>query len=451
MSWGGFVQMSEGNHNLETSATPVRIGYLLRMYPRFSQTFVANEIRELERQGVDVHILSIRKPDDGYFHEAVTRVHARAYYLPETPHGRFGKILTTKWRWLRRNWRGYLDARRTVRGDDKSTSYDLVRAMDVLKWAKKNKLYHVHVHFGTNEATVALAANLLGGLSYSMTLHAFDIFRQNVDKALLAKKINHSRFTVTVSQYNKDYMVNNLPGVNPDKIRVNYNGIRLDRFPVQARTVNQPTVFGLGRLIEKKGFMFLVRAIGRLRDEGLIVHGRIGGDGPDEKRLLKEIERLNLSDQFELLGSINEKTVRDWMKRSSCFVLPCVQAKDGNVDALPTVLLEALAAGCPIVTTRISGNPEIVVDNISGRLVPPGDDKALADAIRDMVLNSERAAVFAQAGRRRAEELFDIQKNVSVMKIWLIEPKNKNGTIAKTDRVIVDTSRSLETQIEQAG
>ena len=107
------------------------------------------------------------------------------------------------------------------------------------------------------------------------------------------------------------------------------------------------------------------------------------------------------------------------MRRSGCFVLPCIQAKDGNVDALPTVLLEALAAGCPAVSTRLSGVPEIIEDGVSGLLVEPGDDEALAQAIQSILSNPQRAASLSLAGRQRAEERFDIRRNVEVMHGWL--------------------------------
>lgn len=402
-----------------------KIGYLLRMYPRFSQTFVANEIRELERQEVNVRILSLKKPDDGLFHEAVCRVKARANYLRETHHGRLRKIAWSQWKWYRRGPRAYVEAARVVRSDAQAEWFDLVRAVEVLRWVKKNRISHVHVHFGTSEATVALLANILGELPYSLTLHAFDIFRDNVDRRLLAEKINHSRFTVTVSEFNKRFMVKNLPGVDPGKIRVNYNGIELNRFTFEDRRDEDPSVFSLGRLIEKKGFIYLIRAIGRLRDQGLPVRCLIGGQGPQEVRLQKEIQRLDLGSLVELLGPISEGQVQDLMQRSSCFALPCVQAKDGNIDALPTVLLEALASGCPVVTTRLSGNVEIVEDRLTGLLVEPGDDRGLAEAIRELVVRREWAASLAEVGRGRAEERFDIRRNVAVMRQWLLNQSDR--------------------------
>lgn len=396
----------------------MRVGYLLRMYPRLSQTFVVNEIREHERQGVDISIASLRLPNEGLFHESICRVTARVYYPPASSKGKRAAMMKKQWDLVRRSPSRYLQAAGIIRRDAQTDWSDLARAAFVLKWAKDQRRSHVHVHFGTSEATVLLAAHILGGLSYSMTLHAFDIFRRNVDRPLLARKINASRFTVTVSEFNRRFMIKNLPGVDRDKIRVNYNGVDLTRFAPDGRKREPFTIFSLGRLKEKKGFMHLVNAVRILRDQGVNVVCRIGGEGPDEKPLKRAIKEWKLRDEVKLLGPLNEEAVVGWMRRSSCFVLPCIEAVDGNVDALPTVLLESMAAGCPSVSTRLSGVPEIIEDGISGLVVEPGDDAALTEAIRTILTDPERAAALSVGGRRRAEERFDIRRNVSVMGDW---------------------------------
>jgi glycosyltransferase involved in cell wall biosynthesis len=396
----------------------VRIGYLLRMYPRFSQTFVANEIAELEREGCEVQVLSLRTPSDENVHEAASRVKARVEYLPETRPSQRRSVL----RMLAEPWRAdrsaFARTLRILRGAATCEWDDLVRAVEVLRWAEENRLGHVHVHFGTSEATVALLAKVLGGLSYSLTLHAFDVFRDNVDRPLLAQKINHSKFTITVTEFNRRYLVENLPGVEASRIRVNYNGIAVDHFARERFPPTTPVVFGLGRLIEKKGFAHLVAAVARLRDQGLPIRCRIGGTGPESRRLQEQIEFHELQSLVELVGSLGEAEVVDELRRATCFVLPCVRARDGNLDALPTVLLEAQAAGCPVVTTRLSGNPEIIEDGVSGLLVEPEDDAALADAIRRVVCDARFAEALADGGRKRCAERFDIRRNVAVMHHW---------------------------------
>ncbi len=417
----------------QAQSTPVRVGYLLRMYPRFSQTFVVNEICELERQGAEINIISLRLPNEGMFHESICRVKGRAYYVPMTSNGQSASIAKRQWRLFRRSPRNYFQAYNITRTDDQSQKYDLARAAHVLRWVKQHKINHVHVHFGTNEATVALLANTLGRLPYSLTLHAFDIFRDNVDRPLLAKKINASRFTITVSEYNRRFMVEHLPGVDPDKIRINYNGIALHRFKPTTKAPAPLTIFGLGRLKEKKGFIHLVRAVALLHRKGIAAKCRIAGDGEEKKSLQKEIARYDLTDHIELIGEVGEERVRELMGTSTCFALPCVAAKDGNVDALPTVLLEAQASGCPVVSTRLSGIPEIIEDQVSGLLVEPGDDEALANAMGRILSSSELAAALAVGGRERAEDRFDVRRNVAIMHDW-IRNEMKSGPGAARSR-----------------
>lgn len=403
-----------------TSAA-LRIGYVLRMYPRFSQTFVVNEILELERQGVEVHIASLKKPTDGRFQESLSRVRAEVDYIPEWWMESITKTIRAHWSEVSARPAGYFRAIAAALRHRGASLTDLRQAALVLRWARKRRLGHVHVHFGTNEASVAYLAHLMGGLSYSLTLHAFDIFRDNVDRVLLARKINASRFTVTVSEYNRAFMVRELPGVRAEKILVNYNGIDLESFSPTGAARTPLTIATVGRLIEKKGFIHLVRAVGALRDGGLPVRCTIVGDGPQEELLKSEIKRLKLRDSVTLAGALSQDQVRDLLSRSACFALPCVQAADGNVDALPTVLLEAMGCGCPCVSTQLSGVPEILEDGRSGLLAPAGDEGALAKALRRVLESTELARGLADEGRRRAEALFDVRRNVARMRGWFYD------------------------------
>jgi glycosyltransferase involved in cell wall biosynthesis len=406
---------------LNDQDAPLRIGYLLRMYPRFSQTFVVNEILELERQEAEVHILSLRKPTDGRFQESICRVRAGVDYVPELFVEERRKTVQAHGElWRSRPGRYLQVLARTLRHKGAALA-DFRQAALVLRAARKRRLGHLHVHFGTGEATVAWLAKLLGGPSYSLTLHAFDIFRDDVDRRLLAEKINGSRFTVTVSEFNRRWMADHLPGVQVDKIRVNYNGIDLERFRPTPGSRDPFLVLAVGRLIEKKGFIDLVRAVAHLRGRGLPVACTIVGDGPETDRLRAEIRQLGLGGVVTLAGPLGQDRVRDLLGRASCFALPCVQAADGNLDALPTVLLEAMAAGCPCVSTTVSGVPEIVAHEETGLLVAPGQPRELAAAMGRVLDAPEEGVRLAVAGRRRAEKLFDIQANVGRLRGWFEE------------------------------
>ena len=416
----------------------LRVGYLLRMYPRFSQTFVVNEIRELERQGVDVRIASLRLPNEGMFHEAVTRVRATCDYLEDRFLGSARSHLAAQWKLFRKSPRTYASILGLKRRHPGIRWFELCQAAALLRWARKANVRHVHVHFGTDEANVAMFAHRLGGLSYSMTLHAFDIFRDNVDRRLLAEKINRSRFTVTVCESNRDFIVKNLPGVDPRKVVVHYNGIDLAEFSPPASSRQPFSIFSVGRLIEKKGFVHLVRAVAMLREAGLPVVLHIAGEGGDEARIRSEVKDRRLEQHVHLIGSLRQDEVRTRMRESACFALACVQAKDGNVDALPTVLLESLACACPSVSTRISGVPEILEEGESGLLVEPGDDRALAHALRRVLTDAELAARLGQQGRHRAESRFDSRSNVAGLRARFLAAVSGNGFVVDGENKTTD-------------
>ena len=405
-------------HRDPSDDAPLRVGYLLRMYPRFSQTFVVNEILELERQRVEVCIASLRKPSDGRFHESISRVKAEVDYIPEFLVESPAKFIKAHWAFGRRQPVRYARALGSMLRFAGANRTDFQQAAMVLRWARKHKLQHVHVHFGTHEATVAYLASMFGRLSYSQTLHAFDIHRADVDRALLARKINNSRFTVTVSDFNRKFLIEHIGDAASNKVRLNYNGIDLQTFRPNGALRRPYSIVSVGRLIEKKGLIHLIRAVRMLRDRDLPVTCTIVGDGREQDRLKAEIKKLKLREAITLAGSLSQDDVREMLMRSSCFALPCVAASDGNIDALPTVLLEALACGCPCVSTTLSGVPEIIEHELSGLLVPPGDETALAAALERILESSALSQTLAEGGRRRAEVLFDVRQNVGRLKNW---------------------------------
>jgi glycosyltransferase involved in cell wall biosynthesis len=391
------------------------------MYPRFSQTFIVNEILELERQGLDIRIASMRKPTEGRFHELVCRVRAEADYLPETLCGYGWKTCRVHGSLVSRSLERYAEALAVTLRYAGATWLDLVQAGYLLRWARKKRVDHLHVHFGTHEATVALLANILGGLPFSLAVHAVDIFSRDVDRPLLARKINASRFTVANTDFNRRFLIENLPGVEAAKIRLSYNGVDLERFKPSGRRRRERTVLSLGRMVEKKGFVHLIHAVRRLRDEGISVKCKIAGEGPEKRRLKQEIQRQGLEGHVVLTGPLQHEQVRELMQRYSCFVLPCVRARDGNMDGVPNVLIEALASGCPAVSTQLSGVSEVVEHEVSGLLVEPGDDEALAAAIRRILTDSDLATRLARVGRRHVEERFALERNLGLVHGWLVE------------------------------
>lgn len=400
-----------------------KIAYILKMYPRFSETFIVNEILELERQGVEVIIYSLRKPDDGRFHAKLAQVKASVIYAPQYPDKEPERVEAAQ---------DYLYARYPVpylrwheyalsRGNPYAVKR-FQQACVIAAHLLQNPVHAMHAHFASSAARVANYIHGMIGLPYSITAHAKDIYHQDVRPESLRKKMQDARFVVTVSQYNQHYL-QNLLGDAPADIRCLYNGIDLGRFRPDAASSSQPNlILGVGRLVEKKGFDTLIRACAILQEQGVDFQCHIIGKGGLRKELAALIAELNLDQRVQLLGAKPQDGVLAAYKEAAVFALPCVIGSDGNRDGLPTVLLEAMAAGLPAVSTPVTGIPEIIDDGENGRLVPPGDAAALAEALAEMLQNPQQRRQMALAARQKVEHLFDVRLNVAQLHKWLAEP-----------------------------
>jgi colanic acid/amylovoran biosynthesis glycosyltransferase len=413
------------DRRIDADARPV--GYILKMFPRFSETFILNEILELERQGLELRIFSLKRPNDGVFHADVGRVRAPVTYVPESP-----------WRAAR----AYAAAHREVFGWNRRRylrcfTFTLWRALKKRRPAAFKRFVqagfiapllrgagigHVHAHFATSATAVALHLHELAGVSYSFTAHAKDIYRHSVESDSLERKLRSARFAVTVSDYNRRSL-SSFDGAQR-LVRI-YNGLDLERFaPNGTEREEPPLVLAVGRLIEKKGFADLVRACSLLHEDGLSFRCRIVGKGELEPELEALIAELGLGEQVELAGPIPREQLVDVYPRASVVVAPCVIGADGNRDGLPTVVVEAMALGVPVVATDVTGIPELVEDGRTGLLVPQHQPEALAGAIRRVLSEPAWADGLTWAGRLRVEREFDLRSNVARLRTLLEEASN---------------------------
>lgn len=417
------------NHDRRRNATAsAGVAYLLQVFPKYSETFILNELLEHQRQGRPLRVLSLRLPREGRFHGCLAEMTQAAEYVAESVWESPRKLCESAWGAVRSAPRGTLRAwssefRRSV------AFRDIWQAMLVRRWAQRRGIRHLHVHFGGYAARCAYFSRLMGGPSYSVTLHAFDIFRDDVDLAVLRRIVESSAFCVTVSRFNAGYLEQKL-GAAAARVRVLYNGIPLTRFPYSNAVREPGTILSVGRLIEKKGFLDLIRACRALRDRNVLSNCSIVGEGPQRDELSAEIKRLGLGAHVRLVGAWPQEKVADELRRAQVFALPCVEARDGNMDALPTVLLEAMASGCPVVSTRLSGIPEIVDNGAAGLLVNPGDVAGLAAAIEILVKEPAVAERFSRTARVRIETHFNIANAVSKLGDWLCEAAPRERSVS---------------------
>jgi len=380
--------------------------YLFERFPSFGQTFCYREVVELARQGITPPIFSIRNPSDEPPQDWDARIVNRVHYLPEE------KELLDDVR--RASKKQNLDSEIIDALDEWGRRTDFLRlyqAVYVGLRLREMGIGHVHAHFMGMAARTAFWIHKFFPITFSFTAHANDIFAPRNFEVGLVKLVDAARVIVTVSDYAKKFLQERFPE-RAARIRHIYNGLNLAEFGRTHFSCNPPLILGVGRLIAKKGFADLIRACGLIAERGKSFRCEIIGEGPLEDELRGQIERLNLQDRVALSGARPMGEVRRRLIAANVFVLPSIIDPDGGMDNLPTVIMEAMATGLPIVSTTIGGIPEMVVENETGFLVQPGDAAALADAIEQVIDDRLLAQRLGQGGYERAQQLFSIDKNV---------------------------------------
>jgi colanic acid/amylovoran biosynthesis glycosyltransferase len=375
--------------------------YVLKMYPRFSETFILGELLARERAGERIEVVSLRQPVDGRFHAALAQLRAPVTYLPTT------SSASEAWRQLRsaRSSRQAI----TAHLDEllAAEACDAVQAVRLAELVRERGITHLHAHFASVATTVARLASVLSGVPYSFTAHAKDIYHESVDPEDLRRKLADAHHVVTVSDYNLAHLRETY-GPDADRVHRVYNGLDLTEATWTGPVGRPPLVVAVGRLVEKKGFDVLLDALARLHERHPQVRAVIAGDGALAGDLRAQRDRLGLQSVVELPGPLPQTEVRELLGRAAVFAAPCVVGPDGNRDGLPTVLLEAMAAGAPAVSTDVTGIPEVVRDERTGLLVPQHDPIALAGALERLLTDPALATRLSMAARALVERSFDI-------------------------------------------
>jgi len=389
---------------------PTKIAYVLKMYPRFSQTFVVNELLAHQAAGRAVTIFSMRLPDDARFHEAVSRVESKVYRI-KRPVGKSATFLSC----LHESADILPAIWEVVRENPGVTASDMEQAMRLACHVRRLGIDHLHAHFGTIATTTSRLAARMAGVTYSFTAHAKDIFHESVDTDVLRSKLADAAAVITVSDYNLNFLKQKY-GEAADKVIHINNGLDLSRFSFQEPIDRPPLILAVGRLVEKKGFVHLIRACAMIRDRRSDFRCEIAGGGVLAGELDDLITRLGLEEHVFLLGQQPQATIREKLSRASVLAAPCVIARDQDRDGLPTILLEAMAKGTPCISTDVTGIPEILFDGQTGLHVPQGDVEALAGACETLLDQPDTRVHLAKNARSLIEEKFDINNNAGAIR-----------------------------------
>lgn len=366
--------------------------YLFRKFPVFAQTFIAREVEGLERHGClpDIYALQPAPPSDQEGFELLRR---RVRVLPAgwalsadiLRSGLRGALSKTAF--FSCSWTGGRNRRRR-------------EAFWLGPRLRAKGIKHVHTHFTGPAARTAWWLRQDVGISYSITAHANDFLSDADEHPGMDRLLADASFVVAVSDYSRRLLSERFPQARVVRV---YNGMRLDS-ALPPAPVSPPLLVAVGRLVEKKGYPVLIEACRLLRDRGIDFRCEIIGEGPMQAALHAQIG--DLAGLVSLSGPRIQPEIRQSLAAASAFVLPCVEEKAGGMDILPTVITEAMAAGLPVVSTRLAGIPEMVIDGKTGFLVAPGDAVAVADAVQRLLANAGEARAMGAAGRRHAESIF---------------------------------------------
>ncbi len=387
--------------------------YLCERLPSFVQTFVYREIEEMARLGMKPFVVSIRRPDDPP--EMSVAMEVPVFYLPEGAEIRTKIDKDRELGRLHSKLHRAIPKYRTV--GDSQRMFEAAWLGPILQAAG---VRHVHAHFGGLAARTAWWLRKLFGLSYSFTGHANDIFCESDFPTTNAMLVEGAKFVATETDFSRKWMEEKYPFARGKIFRV-FNGIRMEELPAAKPAEGVPRIVSVGRYVEKKGFPDLIQACALLHEKGVTFQCEIIGDGEMESILAEQITRLNLGECVKLLGPRTQAEVRERLATARVFALACTQEKDGGSDNLPTVIMEAMGIGVPVVSTRIAGVPEMVDEGETGLLTAPRDISAFACALEKLLTDPALAARLGALGATRARGKFASEKTAAELARILVQ------------------------------
>jgi len=364
----------------------MRVAYLAPEIPALSATFVYNEILQLEKLGTEVIPFSVHKSNSKFQEKRVRDLEGRTINLYVQSKlrvlkghilllGKFPiRYLKTSWLLCKDMWRvGFFS--RTAFG----LGYRFLFSANLAAKLIEKECDHLHVHFAHIPTDIAMYASSLSSIPFSVTAHANDIFERGW---LLKEKVDRSVFFATISEFNKKHLIK--IGVKANKLEIVRCGVDPTQFSRRDKLIKSDIVkIGvIGRLVEKKGIDILLHALALLKQQQVLVKLSIAGDGPLQEKLSDFAKSLGLTESdVQFLGAIPHVEVAGFIKSLDMFVLPCREDENGDIDGIPVVLMEAMLSGVPVVTSKLSGIPELVIDKETGLLIQQGDVDGLVKAI----------------------------------------------------------------------
>jgi len=378
--------------------------YFVSLFPCWSETFIVREIERFIERGVDVRILSLKAPSEAFVQRRaealMARVIAPSAFLLEMP--------VVLLECLRHPLRLLLILAEIFAGLWRQPSALLKslvavwRGLAAMPAIRRFQPQWLHAHWATYPSTVAWALSRLSGIPFSFTAHAHDIF---VEDQLITPKLRDAAMGITISQYNVKYLAR--WGAQPEQLHVVHCGVDFSELAENLTARAEAAIVSVGRLDPIKGFDVLVPALALLKQRGVSFHCTVIGEGPQRVQLEAQRTAASLQEQLEFPGAKPQEAVREALSDCTIFVMPSVTTPEGNQDGIPVALMEAMATGSAVVSTTVSGIPELVRHEENGLVVPPGNALALADALQRLLADAALRRRLGAAARKTVAREFD--------------------------------------------
>jgi glycosyltransferase involved in cell wall biosynthesis len=419
------------------SSSNKQIGYLLRSYPRLSQTFILNEILALEKIGVSIQIFALTDPHEKVVQMQVDQVQAPVHYLDEDIQPRSLRNMlneNAQVAWL--HLKGYLRSLVYIaanRGIDEGytasnrwecflQSVHLIYVLILNERRTGKKIDHLHAHFAHDPALIAYLVYRIAGIPFSFTAHARDLYQ--VPEKVLTDRIHESQAVITCCGANLEYLKRIAPS-QQSKFALVYHGVNLKDFqpttkPDASSVPANPIILSVGRLVEKKGFQDLFQALLIVKRSGQHFCCTIYGDGPLCQQLREWVDEHDMAGEIILKGDCTQQELISIYQNAALFVLTPVQTEDGDRDGIPNVLVEAMAVGLPVITTAVAGIPELVENNQNGLLYQPHDVEGISSGILELLRDADKRSQLGGAASKKVTEQFDITQAAKRLKALFV-------------------------------
>ncbi len=396
----------------------LKVAYIVSHFPKLTETFVLYEMAAMEQCRISIELYPLLRGETKIFHPEAEPFIARAHYQPLLS----WPIVKANLAWLSKHPRKYLRTLATVARSAWGNYRLFTGALGVFPKSVyladqmiADGITHIHAHFARHPTTAAFIIHRLAGIPYSFTAHGSDI---HCDRHMLHEKVVEAQFVVPISDFNRQVILEECRGQYGEKLKTIHCSVDTrqtfrPRAWQDGPAPGQPfSILCIGTLHEVKGQRYLLESCRLLNDAGYHFACHLIGDGPD-RAALEQMAKQCAPGQIHFHGQLTRPEVLRMLQEADLAVTPSVLARDGKREGIPTVLMEAMASGLPVVASRISGIPELVEDQKNGLLVPPRDVQALAGAIQKLILDRELGRRFGKAGREKVEKDFNLHINAA--------------------------------------